>query len=142
MRSGSSAVSTSSTWIPFGGGHTRCPGDRIALVELKATLTEILTTCDVRRRTRRRRAGVRAQPHGRQHSEERCPHGVPPAQGESRDGRGLRRACRAAGHRLRGPAGDSPAAGGHPLDRLVPSHAPAGGATRRCGTVPRDMETE
>lgn len=39
----------SHTWIPFGGGHTRCLGDRIALVELKATLTEILTTCDVER---------------------------------------------------------------------------------------------
>ncbi|WP_192583357.1 cytochrome P450 [Streptomyces albicerus] len=39
----------SHTWIPFGGGHTRCLGDRIALMELKATLTEILTTCDVER---------------------------------------------------------------------------------------------
>ncbi|MEU3459405.1 cytochrome P450 [Streptomyces sp. NPDC006733] len=39
----------SHTWIPFGGGHTRCLGDRIALVELKATLTAILTTCDVER---------------------------------------------------------------------------------------------
>ncbi|MGX6744347.1 cytochrome P450 [Streptomyces xantholiticus] len=39
----------SHTWIPFGGGHTRCLGDRIAFVELKATLTEILTTCDVER---------------------------------------------------------------------------------------------
>ncbi|GAA1394012.1 cytochrome P450 [Kitasatospora putterlickiae] len=39
----------SHTWIPFGGGHTRCLGDRIALMELKATLTEILTTTDVRR---------------------------------------------------------------------------------------------
>ncbi|AOR30859.1 hypothetical protein BFF78_07150 [Streptomyces fodineus] len=39
----------SHTWIPFGGGHTRCLGDRIALMELKATLTEILATCDVER---------------------------------------------------------------------------------------------
>ncbi|MFF7976633.1 cytochrome P450 [Streptomyces sp. NPDC007905] len=39
----------SHTWIPFGGGHTRCLGDRIAFVELKATLTEILTTLDVER---------------------------------------------------------------------------------------------
>ncbi|MCP9212333.1 cytochrome P450 [Streptomyces cucumeris] len=39
----------SHTWIPFGGGHTRCLGDRVALMELKATLTEILTTCDVER---------------------------------------------------------------------------------------------
>ncbi|MFD7549511.1 cytochrome P450 [Streptomyces sp. NPDC059578] len=39
----------SHTWIPFGGGHTRCLGDRIAFVELKATLTELLTTCDVER---------------------------------------------------------------------------------------------
>ncbi|MEK8173367.1 cytochrome P450 [Streptomyces sp. M19] len=39
----------SHTWIPFGGGHTRCLGDRVALMELKATLTQILTTCDVER---------------------------------------------------------------------------------------------
>ncbi|MBB5939905.1 cytochrome P450 [Streptomyces zagrosensis] len=39
----------SHTWIPFGGGHTRCLGDRIAILELKATITEILTTCDIER---------------------------------------------------------------------------------------------
>lgn len=39
----------SHTWIPFGGGHTRCLGDRVALMELKATLTALLTTCDVER---------------------------------------------------------------------------------------------
>ncbi|MFJ8587848.1 cytochrome P450 [Streptomyces sp. NPDC093595] len=39
----------SHTWIPFGGGHTRCLGDRVAFVEIKATLTEILSTCDVER---------------------------------------------------------------------------------------------
>ncbi|MFI9155806.1 cytochrome P450 [Streptomyces sp. NPDC053367] len=43
------AKPASHTWIPFGGGHTRCLGDRIAFVELKATLTEILTTLDVER---------------------------------------------------------------------------------------------
>jgi cytochrome P450 len=39
----------SHTWIPFGGGHTRCLGDRIAFTELKATLTAIFTTCVVER---------------------------------------------------------------------------------------------
>jgi cytochrome P450 len=39
----------SHTWIPFGGGHTRCLGDRVAFVELKATLTEIFSTCVVER---------------------------------------------------------------------------------------------
>ncbi|MBW5420162.1 cytochrome P450 [Streptomyces sp. BG9H] len=39
----------SHTWIPYGGGHTRCLGDRIALMELKATLTALLTNCDIER---------------------------------------------------------------------------------------------
>jgi cytochrome P450 len=37
------------TWIPFGGGHTRCLGDRIAIIEMKAVLREVLTTCELHR---------------------------------------------------------------------------------------------
>lgn len=37
------------TWIPFGGGHTRCLGDRIAIIETKEVLRELLTKCDVQR---------------------------------------------------------------------------------------------
>jgi cytochrome P450 len=37
------------TWIPFGGGHTRCLGDRIAIIETKEVLREVLTTCELRR---------------------------------------------------------------------------------------------
>ncbi|MFH8371039.1 cytochrome P450 [Streptomyces sp. NPDC018031] len=37
------------TWIPFGGGHTRCLGDRIAILEMKAVLRQVLTTCELRR---------------------------------------------------------------------------------------------
>ncbi|WFB10859.1 cytochrome P450 [Streptomyces sp. LX-29] len=36
-------------WIPFGGGHTRCLGDRIAIHEIKVMLREVLSTCDLRR---------------------------------------------------------------------------------------------
>lgn len=37
------------TWIPFGGGHTRCLGDRIAILEMKAVVREVLSTCELRR---------------------------------------------------------------------------------------------
>ncbi|AOR29811.1 hypothetical protein BFF78_00760 [Streptomyces fodineus] len=37
------------TWIPFGGGATRCLGDRIAMVELKAVIREVLMTCELQR---------------------------------------------------------------------------------------------
>ncbi|OEV02816.1 cytochrome P450 [Streptomyces oceani] len=37
------------TWIPFGGGHTRCLGDRIAILESKAVLREVLLTCELSR---------------------------------------------------------------------------------------------
>ncbi len=37
------------TWIPFGGGHTRCLGDRVGLLELKAVLREALTSCELGR---------------------------------------------------------------------------------------------
>lgn len=37
------------TWIPFGGGHIRCLGDRIAIIESKEVLREILATCTVHR---------------------------------------------------------------------------------------------
>ncbi|WP_431780907.1 cytochrome P450 [Streptomyces chumphonensis] len=37
------------TWIPFGGGHTRCLGDRIAILEMKAVLREVLSTCALHR---------------------------------------------------------------------------------------------
>ncbi|WP_432015112.1 cytochrome P450 [Streptomyces cucumeris] len=38
------------TWIPFGGGHTRCLGDRIAILEIKAVLREVLSTCELHRK--------------------------------------------------------------------------------------------
>jgi cytochrome P450 len=31
------------TWIPFGGGRIRCLGDKIALLEMKAMIREVLT---------------------------------------------------------------------------------------------------
>nr|WHM27943.1 NftE1 [Streptomyces conglobatus] len=34
------------TWIPFGGGHTRCMGDRIAIHEIKVMLRELVTNVD------------------------------------------------------------------------------------------------
>ncbi|MBL1095973.1 cytochrome P450 [Streptomyces coffeae] len=34
------------TWIPFGGGHTRCMGDRIAIHEIKVMLRELVTHVD------------------------------------------------------------------------------------------------
>jgi cytochrome P450 len=37
------------TWIPFGGGHTRCLGDRIAVMEAKAVLRAVLSTCELHR---------------------------------------------------------------------------------------------
>lgn len=37
------------TWIPFGGGHTRCLGDRIAIIEMKEVLREVLTNCELHR---------------------------------------------------------------------------------------------
>ncbi|MFC5286618.1 cytochrome P450 [Actinokineospora guangxiensis] len=37
------------TWIPFGGGHTRCMGDRIAIHEIKAMLRELVTGFDFER---------------------------------------------------------------------------------------------
>ncbi|WP_447002677.1 cytochrome P450 [Saccharothrix isguenensis] len=37
------------TWIPFGGGHTRCLGDRIAVMEMKAVLRAVLSTCELHR---------------------------------------------------------------------------------------------
>ncbi|MFJ8589294.1 cytochrome P450 [Streptomyces sp. NPDC093595] len=40
---------STSTWIPFGGGRVRCLGDRIAMVEMKEVLRELLTTCDLHR---------------------------------------------------------------------------------------------
>lgn len=40
------------SWIPFGGGHTRCLGDRIAIHEIKCMLREVLSTCDIERMDR------------------------------------------------------------------------------------------
>lgn len=37
------------TWIPFGGGAIRCLGDRIAITEIKAVLSNVLSTCELRR---------------------------------------------------------------------------------------------
>jgi cytochrome P450 family 110 len=37
------------TWIPFGGGRIRCLGDKIALVEMKAMIREVLTQCVLHR---------------------------------------------------------------------------------------------
>jgi cytochrome P450 len=37
------------TWIPFGGGRIRCLGDKIALIEMKAMIREVLTQCDLHR---------------------------------------------------------------------------------------------
>ncbi|MBW1599887.1 cytochrome P450 [Streptomyces sp. JJ38] len=37
------------TWIPFGGGHIRCLGDRIGIHEVKAMLREVLSTCELHR---------------------------------------------------------------------------------------------
>ncbi|MEV6766774.1 cytochrome P450 [Streptomyces sp. NPDC051105] len=38
------------TWIPFGGGRIRCLGDKIALLEMKAVLREVLSQCELHRR--------------------------------------------------------------------------------------------
>ncbi|MCW5250438.1 cytochrome P450 [Streptomyces sp. SHP 1-2] len=35
------------SWIPFGGGRIRCLGDRIALLEMKAVISEVLRQCDL-----------------------------------------------------------------------------------------------
>lgn len=35
------------SWIPFGGGRIRCLGDRIALLEMKAVIREVLTQCEL-----------------------------------------------------------------------------------------------
>ncbi|MEV7415233.1 cytochrome P450 [Streptomyces sp. NPDC089919] len=35
------------SWIPFGGGRIRCLGDRIALLEMKAMIREVLGQCDL-----------------------------------------------------------------------------------------------
>jgi cytochrome P450 len=37
------------TWIPFGGGRIRCLGDKIALVEMKSIIREVLTQCELHR---------------------------------------------------------------------------------------------
>ncbi|MBB5805651.1 cytochrome P450 [Saccharothrix ecbatanensis] len=37
------------TWIPFGGGHTRCMGDRIAIHEIKTMVRELVTGFDFER---------------------------------------------------------------------------------------------
>lgn len=37
------------TWIPFGGGRIRCIGDKIALLEMKTVLREVLANCELRR---------------------------------------------------------------------------------------------
>jgi cytochrome P450 len=37
------------TWIPFGGGRIRCLGDKIALLEMKTVLREVLTHCELDR---------------------------------------------------------------------------------------------
>lgn len=37
------------TWIPFGGGRIRCLGDKIALLEMKSVLREVLTHCELDR---------------------------------------------------------------------------------------------
>ncbi|MQS13789.1 cytochrome P450 [Streptomyces kaniharaensis] len=37
------------TWIPFGGGHTRCMGDQIAIHEIKTMLRELVTNVDFER---------------------------------------------------------------------------------------------
>lgn len=56
-------------WVPFGGGITRCLGDKIALFEMKTVLREVLTTCDLHRTDmtpeKVRRRGVLIMPeHG------------------------------------------------------------------------------
>lgn len=37
------------TWIPFGGGRIRCLGDKIALVEMKSMIREVLTQLELHR---------------------------------------------------------------------------------------------
>lgn len=37
------------TWIPFGGGRTRCLGERIAIIEMKALLREVLARYELHR---------------------------------------------------------------------------------------------
>ena len=37
------------TWVPFGGGRTRCLGERVGLAELKAVLREVLSRYELRR---------------------------------------------------------------------------------------------
>ncbi|MET9732638.1 cytochrome P450 [Streptomyces sp. NPDC006458] len=37
------------TWIPFGGGRIRCLGDKIALLEMKTVLREVLSHCELHR---------------------------------------------------------------------------------------------
>lgn len=41
------------TWIPFGGGRIRCLGDKIALLEMKAMIREVLTQCELSRPDRK-----------------------------------------------------------------------------------------
>ncbi|WP_405162988.1 cytochrome P450 [Nocardia sp. NBC_01499] len=38
-----------STWAPFGGNITRCPGDKIAIDEMKSVLRVVLSTFDLHR---------------------------------------------------------------------------------------------
>ncbi|MFG1796150.1 cytochrome P450 [Nocardia sp. NPDC049149] len=49
------------SWIPFGGGHTRCMGDRIAVHEIKVMLREVLTHCEL---SRADREPSKAKPRG------------------------------------------------------------------------------
>ncbi|WP_433655231.1 cytochrome P450 [Nocardia sp. CA-128927] len=37
------------TWIPFGGGRVRCLGDKIAMLEMKAVIREVLARCELHR---------------------------------------------------------------------------------------------
>ncbi len=37
------------TWIPFGGGRTRCLGDKIGIMEMKVVLREVLARYELRR---------------------------------------------------------------------------------------------
>jgi cytochrome P450 len=37
------------TWIPFGGGRTRCLGPEVGILEMKAVLREVLANCELRR---------------------------------------------------------------------------------------------
>jgi len=77
------------TWIPFGGGRTRCLGASFALLEMQVVLSAVLRTCEIAavdpapERTRRR--SITLSPAGQATVVLRERTGVRPGVGASRD---------------------------------------------------------